>query len=74
MWSYCLTGKEVQFGDFSGGPVVKNLLANAGDTDARFHMPQDNSAYAPQLLSQHSRARDPQLMSSCAATTGACVP
>ena len=33
-------------GDFPGGPVVKNLLANAGDTDSisspgRFHVPWD---------------------------------
>ena len=33
--------------DFPGGPVVKNLLCNAGDTSSipglgRFHMPQSN--------------------------------
>ena len=33
-------------GDFPGGPVVKNLLVNAGDTDSisssgRFHVPWD---------------------------------
>ena len=45
--------------DFSGGPVVKNPPANAGDTDSipglgRFHMPWGNSARVPQLLSPHA--------------------
>ena len=40
--------------DFSRGPVVKNLPANAGDTGSipcsgRSHLPQGNSAHAPQL-------------------------
>ena len=35
------------WGDFSGGPVVKNLPANAGDmglipSPGRFHMPWGN--------------------------------
>ena len=42
--------------DFPGGAVVKNPPANAGDTGSspgpgRSHMPQSNSAHAPQLLS-----------------------
>ena len=41
--------------DFSGGPVVKNLPANAGDTGSipcpgRSLLPQGNSAHVPQLL------------------------
>ena len=48
--------------DFSGGSVVKNLPANAGDMSSiprpqRFHMPQSNYARAPQVLSLCSRAR-----------------
>ena len=42
-------------GDFPGGPVVKNLSANAGDTGlipglGRSHLLQGNKACAPQLL------------------------
>ena len=53
---------------FPGGPVVKSLPANSGDTSSilglgRFHMPWGNSACAPQLLSLHSRAHEPQLLS-----------
>ena len=52
-------------GDFPGGPLVKNPPANAGDTGSipglgRFHMQQSNQAHSPQLLSSHSRAREPQ--------------
>ena len=41
--------------DFPGGPAVKNLSVNIGDTGlipglGRFHMPQSNSACAPRLL------------------------
>ena len=41
--------------DFRGGPVVKNLPANAGDTSSipgpgRFHMLWGNWARVPQLL------------------------
>ena len=41
--------------DFSGGPVVKNLPANAGEHRfnpwcGRFYMPQGNLACVPQLL------------------------
>ena len=52
--------------DFSGGPVVKNLPANAGDTGSipglgKYHMLQGNIARVPQLLSLRSRADAPQL-------------
>ena len=45
----------------------KNLPANAGDTGSspgpgRSHVPQSNSARAPQLLSLRSRARELQLL------------
>ena len=65
--------------DFPGGSVVKNLPANAGDTDptsglGRSHMPWNNKVCAPQLLSQHSKAQEPQLPSTCAATTEVHVP
>ena len=48
-------------GDFPGGAVVKNPPANAGDTGfipglGRSHMPWNNKACVPQLLSLHSRA------------------
>ena len=44
-----------RWGDFPGGPVVKNLPANAGDmglipSPGRFHMPWGNSAHVPQVL------------------------
>ena len=65
--------------DFPGGAVVKNPPANAGDMGSspgpgRSHMPWSNYAHAPQLLSVHSRAREPQLLSPCATTTEAHVP
>ena len=65
--------------DFPGGAVVKNLPAIAGDTGlipgpGRSHMPQSNSARAPQLPSLHSRAHDPQLLSPCATTIEARAP
>ena len=52
---------------FPGGSMVKNPPANAGDTGlilglGRFHMTQNNSACAPQLLSLCSRAQDLQLL------------
>ena len=67
------------FQAFPGGAVVKNLPANAGDMGSspgpgRSHMPRSNWACAPQLLHQHSRAREPQLLSPRATTTEACVP
>jgi len=51
---------------FPGGPVVKNPPANAGDTGSipgpgRSHMPRRNYTHCPQLLSQCSRAQEPQL-------------
>ena len=66
-------------GGFPGGAVVKNPPANAGDTGSspgpgRSHMPRSNSARAPQRLSLHSRAREPQLLSPRAATTEARAP
>ena len=64
---------------FPGGAVVKNPPANAGDMGSspgpgRSHMPRSNQSRAPQLLSLHSRAREPQLLSPRATTTEACVP
>ena len=52
--------------DFPGGTVVKNPPANEGDTGSspgpgRSHMPRNNKACAPQLLSLRSGARMPQL-------------
>ena len=52
---------------FPGGAVVKNLPANAGDMGSspglgRSHMLRSNKVRAPQLLSLHSRAREPQLL------------
>ena len=49
------------YGDFSGGPVVKNLPANAGSTGStpglgRPHVLQSSPARAPQLLSSSPRA------------------
>ena len=59
---------EIPYGDFPGGTVVKNPPANAGDRGSspgqgRSHMPWSNKAHEPQLLSLHSRAREPQLLS-----------
>ena len=44
---------------FPGGPVVKNLPANAGDMGSipalgRFHMPPGQLVHTPQLLSLHT--------------------
>ena len=65
--------------DFPGGTVVKNPPANAGDMGlipgpGRSHMPWSIKARAPQLLSLHSRAHKPQLLSPRATTTEAHVP
>ena len=65
--------------DFTGGAVVKNLPANAGDTGSipvlgRSHMPRSNQVRAPQLLSLRSRAHEPQLLSPHATTTEAHTP
>ena len=64
---------------FSGGAVIKNPPANAGDTGlgpglGRSHMPRSNEARAPQLLSLRSRACEPQLLSLSATTTEAHAP
>ena len=66
-------------GGFPGGTVVKNPPANAGDTclspgPGRSHMLWSNKACAPQLLSLHSRAREPQLLSLRATITDAHAP
>ena len=51
--------------------MVKNPPANAGDKGSSpgpgsSHTPRSNEARAPQLLSLHSRAREPQLqMPTC---------
>ena len=52
---------------FTGGPMVKNSPCNAGDTSLipaleASHMPWDNYARAPKLLSLCSRAYRPQLL------------
>ena len=49
----------------SGGPVVKNPPANAGNMDlipgpGRSHTWQSNLACVPQLLSAYSRTEEPQ--------------
>ena len=62
---------------FPGGSVVKNLLANTGDTGSipglgRLHMPRSSEACGPQLLSLCSRAREPQLLKPM--RSRACAP
>ena len=52
---------EIIWKDLAGGPVVRNLPANAGDTSSipgpgGSHMTWSNKAHVPQLLSPHSRA------------------
>ena len=64
---------------FSGGAVVKNPPASAGDTGSspgpgRSYMPRSNAAHMSQLLSLHSRAREPQLLSPRATTTEGRTP
>ena len=69
----CWAIMKNESGDFTGGTVVKNLPANAGDTGSspgpgRSHMPRSNQAREPQLPSLHAattealtpRARAPQ--------------
>ena len=58
--------QNLVFQGFPGGPVVKNLPADARDAgpipgQGRSHLPQSNWARVPQLLRLHSRAREPQL-------------
>ena len=59
-----LSYKLVEKGDFPGGPVVKNLLCNAGAVGlipgwGRSHMPQSNIAQEPQLESLCAAMTDP---------------
>ena len=59
--------------DFSGGTVVKNLPANAGESGSnlglgRSHMPRSSWAHVP-LVSLRSRALEPQLLSPRATAT-----
>ena len=65
--------------DFFDDTVDKNPPPNAGNMGLisglwRFHMLRSNKVHVPQLLSQHSRACKPQLLSLCVATTEACTP
>ena len=51
--------RKTDLTDFPGGPVVKNLPANAGGmglipSRGRFHILQSNQACTPQLLSLHA--------------------
>ena len=62
-----LMNKKMPKRGFPGGAVVKNPPANAGDTGSspgpgRSHMPQNNLA------------REPQLLSPCATATEAHTP
>ena len=57
--------------DFPGGAVVKYPPASAGDVGSnpgpgRSHMPQNNEARAPQLLSLRSRALRATTAEACA--------
>ena len=70
--------KERELEDVPRGSVVKNLPANAGDTDSipgpgRSCMPQSHQAPTA-LLSLCSRAQELQLLSPHATTTEAHVP
>jgi len=61
-----------------GGSVVKNPPANArvmgsNPGPGRSHMPKDNRARVPQLLSLCSRVHEVQLLSLCVATIEAQV-
>ena len=56
-----------QTSGFPCGSVVKNPRANTGEMGSIFgprrsHMPQNNEAHAPQLLSLCSRVHMPQLL------------
>ena len=64
---------------FPGGTVVGSPPASAGDMGSGpgpggSHMPRHNWARAPQLLSLHSRAHEPQMLSPSATTAGAHAP
>ena len=72
-------GQVVPFCDFPGDAVVENPPANAGDTGSSpgpggSHMPQNNQAHVPQLLSLRSRAHEPQLLSPRSTSTEARAP
>ena len=76
--SICPTSILMREG-FPAGPVVKNLPCNAEDTGSipgpgRSHMPRSNLAHVPQLLSQCSRAHQPQLLSLRTGATEAFTP
>ena len=63
-------------GGFPCGAVVGNPPADAGDTGSSpgpggSHTPRSSWARAPQLLSLHSGAREPQPLSLRAAAAGA---
>ena len=63
--------EDIQIGGFPGGAVVENLPANAGDTCSspglgRSHMPRNNWACEPQLLSL-------RIWSLCSATREAAI-
>ena len=63
-WCIC-SFLKVNFGGFPGGLVVKNLPCNAKDKGSipgpgSSHMPRSNLAHVPQVLSQCSRAHEPQ--------------
>ena len=85
--SYAAQGKlattlvkiNVQPQGFPGGPVVKILPCNAGDTTSLIPGPEDPTCCkatkpVPQLLSLRSAALEPQLLSPHAATTEAHEP
>ena len=64
VWNIAIKNNEL---GCPGGTVVKNPPANAGDMGSspglgRSHVPWNNLARAPQLLSLHSRACEPQLL------------
>ena len=62
-----ITVLKIKAKDFAGGPVVKNLPANAEDTGSipgprRSHMLQGNRARAPQILNPCSATREATTM------------
>ena len=62
-----LKKRKMEYRGFPGGSVVKNPPANARDMGAipglgRLHVPQNNWAWVPQVLSLCSRAREAQLL------------
>ena len=66
-WRTGQSNDESDMQGFPGSSGVKNQHANAGDTGltpdpGRSRVPQSNSPLAPELLSQCSRAWEPQLL------------